>query len=192
MANYTTLPIVKEYLHLPAKESDAMLAKLITRASAIIDAYCGRWFVPLIETRQFQPAGSHITGRLLLLDADLLSVSAITVGDGELLNPSSYILRPVNWPPYFGVSLKQNSMLRWGTFGGLGSLISVSGTWGYALAVPDPVAAAAVRLTSWLYRQFDSTSEEPAADTVMRLPGEIRQMLGPYVRLRISAYSGAA
>jgi hypothetical protein len=192
VADYTTTRAVKDYLHITSHDADAVLAKLVTRASVMIDTYCGRWFTPIIETRQYQPRGSHITGRLLLLDADLLSVSAITVGEAETLNPSSYILRPVNWPPYFGISLKQNSLLRWGTIGGLGHQIAVSGTWGYALSVPDPVVTAAIRLTAWLYRQFDSAVDEKPDEQAARLPGEIRQLLGPYVRLRISAYSGAA
>lgn len=198
MADYTTALAVKDYLHITSHDADAALAKLVTRASAMIDTYCGRWFTPIIETRQYQPSGSHITGRLLLLDADLLSVSAITVGEGrgdspsETLNPDSYLLRPVNWPPYFGISLKQNNLLRWATVGGLGGTIAVSGTWGYALTTPDPVVMAAIRMTAWLYRHFDTAVDENPDEQAARLPGEIRQMLGPYVRLRISAYSGAA
>ena len=192
MADYTTTFAVREYLHLTSRDSDATLSRLITRASGLIDTYCGRWFAPVIETRQYAPRGSHITGRLLLLDADLLSVSAITVKDGEALNPTRYILRPVNWPPFFGISLRQNSQLQWATLAGPDGRIAVSGTWGYAPVVPDPIAAAAVRLTAWLYRQFDAGGEELNGEQAARLPGEIRQMLGPYVRLRISAYSGAA
>jgi len=218
VADYTTTFAVRDYLHLTSRDSDATLARLITRASAMIDTYCGRWFSPVIETRTYAPRGNHITGRLLLLDADLLSVSAITVAGGETLNPTRYILRPVSWPPFFGISLRQNSQLHWATLAGPDGRIAVSGTWGYALVVPDPIAAAAVRLTAWLYRQFDTAVEDPAAEQAARLPreaawdgqspvrhspersmaddaklpGEIRQMLGPYVRLRISAYSGAA
>lgn len=185
MADYTTVSAVKDYLRIGG--DDASLAGLVTRASAMIDDYCGRWFTPIISTRSFATRGNHITGRLLLLDADLLAVSAITLGDGVTLSPASFILRPVSWPPFFGVSLKQTSGLRWG---GVAGPILISGTWGYAVTTPEPVSAAAVRLAAWLYRQpVDQPKAAPPAD---RLPVEIRQLLGPYVRLRMSVYSGAA
>lgn len=193
MADYTTVRAMKNYLSIPSEAEDPVLVGLIARASAMIDDYCGRWFSPIIETRRYAASGSHITGRLLLLDADLLAASAVSLGDGNPLDPSRYVLRPVAWPPYFGISLKPNSGLRWSDATGTDQPIAVSGTWGYALTTPEPVVTAAMRLAAWLYRQQQDrpAAVEDAAPPV-RLPGDIRHLLGPYVRLRISAYSVAA
>src|SRR5687767_13205541 len=114
MADYTTLSAVKTYLHITGTAHDALLTELISRASRLVDDHCGRWFGTQNQTRYFDAVGSHISGRLLLLDADLYSLTSILNGDGATILPADVILRPINSPPYFGVSLKQGGGLRWG------------------------------------------------------------------------------
>ena len=51
MADYTTVSAVKTYLRIASATDDAILANFVTRASALIDDHCGRWFTALTQTR---------------------------------------------------------------------------------------------------------------------------------------------
>jgi hypothetical protein len=193
MGDYTTLSALKTYLSITSTAHDALLTDLVTRASRLIDDHTGRWFEGRSETRYYDAIGQHISGRLLLFDADLYSLTSILNGDGQTITPDDMVLRPVNWPPYFGVSLKQGSGFRWGYLDSPEGAISVTGSWGYAATPPEPIKQAAVRLAAWLYRQRDtggdgdevSVSEQGVAFAPTRLPHDVRSMLGPYMRLRI-------
>jgi len=197
MADYTTTSAMKTYLRIASASDDALIGSLVTRASNLIDDHCGRWFAAQTLTRKFDAVGGHITGKLLLLDADLLTVTSIVNGDGASISGGSYILRPANWPPYFGISLKQSSGLRWNYLTDPEEAITISGTWGYSATAPEPIVQAAVRLAAWLYRQRDTgadpvpqqveTTERGVARPPARLPQDVAELLGPYMRLRISA-----
>ncbi|GAB4479056.1 MAG: hypothetical protein Kow00124_24210 [Anaerolineae bacterium] len=182
MGDYTTVSDVKAYLRIAGSGDDALLAALVSRASRLIEDHCGRWFEARTETRRYDAIGQHISGPLLLLDADLLSVSELVNGDGAVIPASAYVLRPPNWPPYFGISLRRSSGLAWTYSADPEEAIQVTGMWGYAATAPEPVAQAALRLTAWLYRQRDNGAEGAEA-----LPADVRALLGPYLRLRIKA-----
>src|SRR5688572_14878595 len=159
MADYTSVAAVKTYLHITGTSDDSLLADLVKRASRLIDDHCGRWFDARTETRYYDALGSHMTGRLLLLDADLLSVTSVVNGDGATIPSSEYILRPVNWPPYFGIALKHASNTRWTYTTSPENAIAVTGSWGFSTIIPEPVVHAAIRLATWLYRQRDTGGE---------------------------------
>lgn len=191
--DYATVEDLKTYLHITGTAHDALLADLITRASRLIDDHCGRWFGTVSQTRTYDAVGLHLSGRLLLLDADLYSLTSIQNGDGATITPADVILRPLNWPPYFGVSLKQGSGFRWGYTGDPEGAITVTGQWGFNPAVPDAVEHSALRLAAWLYRQRDTGGEgaqiemtdHGVAVAPPRLPRDVVDMLSPYVKLRI-------
>ncbi len=183
MADYTTLEDLKTYLRISGTADDELLAALISRASRIIDDHCGRWFTASEETRRYDAVGKHITGRLLLLDADLLSVTALNNGDGTAINPEEVLLRPLNMPPYFGIALKQSSGLEWTHNGDPEGAIVVTGRWGFSETPPEPVVQATLRLAAWLYRQRD-TGAEGSEVPPAHLPRDVRDLLAPYVRLR--------
>ncbi len=200
MTDYTTVGAVKAYLRISGSGDDALLGELVTRASRLIDDHCGRWFSSEPQTRYYDAVGSHITGRLLFLDADLLSVTTLTNGDGTVIPSDDYILRPVNWPPYFGISLKASSNQYWTYSDDPEGAISVAGNWGYSSTPPEPIVHAAVRLATWLYRQRDTGGEGAQVEVTergvsvapARLPRDVLDLLGPYVRLRLWACSGNA
>ena len=77
--DYTTTSEVKTYLHISGTGDDDLIGDLVTRASRIIDDHCGRWFSAQTQTRYFDAFGPHVTGKLLLVDADLLSVTTLEV-----------------------------------------------------------------------------------------------------------------
>src|SRR5687768_1110516 len=159
MGDYTTLSAVKTYLSITSAAHDAMLTELVTRARRLIDDHCGRWFDGRSETRYYDAIGQHVSGRLLLLDADLYSLTSILYGDGQTITQADVILRPVNAATYFCISLKQGSGFRWGYINSPEGAISVTGSWGYAATAPEPIKQAAVRLAAWMYRQRDMGSE---------------------------------
>lgn len=195
MADYTTTAEVKTYLHISGTGDDSLIGDLVTRASRMIDAYCGRWFYARTETRKYDAVGHHITGRLLLLDADLLTITTLKNGDGSTINAADIILRPVNMEPYFGISLRQSSGLSWTYDDDSQACIEVAGTWGYSATTPQVIAHAVVRLAAWLYRQRDSgmdsgqveVTERGVSVAPARLPRDVAELLAPYVRVRIVA-----
>ncbi len=194
MTDYTTVGEVKTYLHIGGTGDDDLIEDLVTRASRIIDAHCGRWFAADTQTRYYDAVGPHITGRLLLLDADLLSLTTLTNGDGAEISSDDIILRPINWPPYFGIALKASSGLSWAYSDDPEGAISVAGTWGYSTTPPEPVVHATVRLAAWLYRQRDTgvdtaqveVTERGVSLAPARLPRDVLDLIAPYVRLRVA------
>ncbi|HEC23056.1 MAG TPA: hypothetical protein ENI95_09075 [Chloroflexi bacterium] len=196
MTDYTTVSALKGYLRISGTGDDALLGDLVTRASRMIDDHCGRWFSAETQTRYYDAVGAHITGQLLFLDADLLSVTTLVNGDGTEVSSDDYILRPVNWPPYFGIALKTSSGLGWTYTDSPEKAIRVTGTWGYSATPPEPIVHATIRLAAWLYRQRDTgaepsqveVSERGVSIAPARLPRDVLDLIGPYVRLRLSTW----
>lgn len=175
--SYASLEDVKTYLRITGSADDTMLASLVATASRLVEDHCGRHFDTWTGTRRYEIGEAFITGHTLLLDADLLALDELTNADGTPIDPAAVLLRPVNWPPFFGLSLREESGLAWGTDG----VIEVTGTWGYDERVPEQVKHATVRLVAWLYRQRDQTGEQPG------LPRDVRELLVPFCRLRFRA-----
>ncbi len=185
---------VKQYLGISAATDDTLIEALIARAQKAIESYCHRQFEAQTGTRYYRQADVGTEDLLeqgvydiLYLDADLLSVTTLTNGDGTEIPSSGYWLDPRNsGPPYWYIVLK--SPYSW-TFDTDGE-ISVSGTWGYALAAPEDIVHATVRLAAYYYRQkdaqvFDTTAApELGVITVPQgLPADVRILLEPYRRL---------
>lgn len=192
--DYTTLVDLKAYLAISGTSDDGLLADLITAASRLIDDHCGRFFTPQAQTRLYDAIGDHIAGRTLYVDGDLLAVTTLTNGDGTIIDPAEFVLRPLNFMPAFGLSLKEASGLCWTYTSSPEGAISVAGTWGYGESVPEPVATAAIRLAAWLYQGRDAGGREARAVVFdvrgnpilpRLLPREVIDLLRPYIRLRI-------
>ncbi len=178
MADYTTTDEVKRFLRIASDTDDDLIAQFVTRASALIDDITGRWFDVRTETRRY-PVPEEGPERAIWLDADLLEVTALVNGDGTALDPAAVLLQPLNWPPYFGVKPRDGAAL----WAGDGE-IAVTGRWGYAETLPEPVRHTAVRLAAWLYRQRDSGVAEEV------LPGDVTRTLASYRRMRIKCLRG--
>lgn len=191
--DYTNVTALKVYLHISGSADDALLADLVTRASRLIDEHCGRRFYPTTTTRTFDANGPQVHNRMLLLDEDLLSVTTLTNGDGDVIAADDYMLRPLNWEPYFAIVLKQSSGKRWTYVNDPEGAIRVEGVWGYTNAVPETIKQAALRLAAWLYRQRDTgvellqveVNEQGQAASPPRLPRDVHDMLGPFIRVKL-------
>lgn len=150
---YTTLANLKAYLGIPADETqdDVLLEGFIAAAQEAIDAECGRWFEARVDTRSF---GREVAdGQILYLDADLLSVTGVTIGDGAQIAPADVILWPRNTLPAW--ALRRRGGAFW-PFLDADAVVTVTGTWGYSVTAPAGVARATERLASFFYRQKDA------------------------------------
>jgi hypothetical protein len=191
MADYTSWSTVKSYLAISGVTDDTLGATLVTRASAIIDRFCRRQFAAATATRTFDvPAGET-----LWLDEDLLSVTALTNGDGVAVASSQYVLLPANATPKFAIRLRRTASVDWVGSSATGDeqAISVQGSWGYSTTPPDDVVQAAIRLTAWLYKQRDApfgTTARPDVGIVevpAALPEDVKALLLRYQKARVTA-----
>lgn len=148
---------LKEYCGTVLTAQDSLLEAMLDAAETEVTHFCQRssqWtgFEASTGTRYYQgdslidlPFGSQYTipGRssaagyshraLWLGDADLLSVDALTNGDGVAINSTSYWLEPRNASPYRYIRLRSDASWSFDTDGE----IAVAGSWGYSTG-PDP------------------------------------------------------
>jgi len=183
---YTTGAAVKAYLDISSSGDDVLLGQLVSRACAMIDRFCRRRFIAAAMTRLFDAP----SGDTLWLDEDLLSVTAITNGDGSAVGSGQYVLLPANGLPKCAIRLRKSTGATWI---GEEQAIHVQGTWGYSPAPPDDVVQAAIRLTAWLYKQRDApfgTTARPDVGIVevpAAIPVDVTAMLLRYQKVRVAA-----
>lgn len=107
---------------------DGVITNLLTQASRYLDRETKRQYYPSAETRLYDIPFD----RDLLLDNDLLSVTAFTNGDALAISSSNYLLKG-NRPPYWCISLRDISTVGWTTSaaGSTEQVLSLAGVWGY-------------------------------------------------------------
>ena len=92
---YATLADLRRYLALSAAQTadDDLLLELLRAASRLIEGFTGRRFYPRRQTRTYtvQRAG------VLLLDDDLLTLQAVTNGDGQAIPLAAVHTLPSGW-----------------------------------------------------------------------------------------------
>ena len=189
--DYTTWAAVKTYLDISGTGDDALGALLVNRVTDAIDRYCRRRFRAVTATRYFDVP----SGDTLFLDDDLLSITTLTNGDGNVITSASYVLLPKNKSPKYAIRLKENTSTVWeGSTTTDYQAISVAGSWGYSTTPADDIVHAAIRWTAWLYRQRDGVFGQSGTagrigvvDAPQSLPEDIELMLKPYKRWRIGA-----
>ena len=180
---------------------NALLGDLITRASGVINSYCGRNFdnaSDLTASARLFDASTDVMGLTLWLDRDLASPASdltITNGDGTSVANTTVVTLPSDGPPYYALKAKASSSTPWTYDSDPEQSISVTGTWTYQALTPDPIKQACLRLAQWFYKQrsSDSVSDQPVVMasglTIMpaKLPADVLSMLEPYRYLRMGA-----
>lgn len=170
---YATLAQLKSHLGLSGSAEDALLTQLLDAADAFIHGYTGRWFSGVTATRSFDHTA--IRFRSLFVDADLLSITSITNGDGSLLVTADYVLLPRNSTPYHEVALTTGRA--WYTE----QAIEIVGVWGYSVTAPMGIVQAALEYAGLLYRSYDRTIQEMPAPVVA--VETVERFLRPYRRV---------
>lgn len=181
---YTTTAQVKEYLNITGAGDDALIARLITAAQSAIDQYCNQPFEATADTTRYFD-DLDLNGSTLYLDYPLVSVTTITNGDGEAVESDDYKLQPRNRPPYHRIITINDGS--W--YASEEDEISITGRWAYSLTAPADIVQACIRLTSFLYRQRDTSADldrTVITEGVTLLPGALPQdvltLLANYVR----------
>lgn len=88
----------------------------------------------------------------LLISDGLLSVTSLLNGDGTVLAPSQYWLRPQNTPPYGYIVLQSSGAWIFNTDG----LITLTGRFGASLTAPPGIQLATKMLAAYYYREKDA------------------------------------
>lgn len=181
---YTTLADVKAYAGISVTTDDTLITALIPRAQAIIDAYTGRKFEAETLTRYFH--AEDVEGQYLWLSGyDLLTVTTLTNGNGVVIDAANFRTEPRNTSPKWRIRLDDN--YTW-EFADGDSEISVAGTWGWSTTAPADIVHACIRLTTFIYRQKDNSTDldRPLVTgdgvTIMpsALPVDVTRLLDPY------------
>lgn len=187
---YAELIDLKTYLGITAgeAEADAVLDRTLLAAESAIDRATGRCFAVAADTtRSFGPCA--VGGQLLMLDAELASLTSITNGDGEAVDINVVRTMPRNAGPYFALSLPWS--LSW-VFDDIDAEITVTGRWGYSVEPPADITQAAIRLAGYWYRLkeaqvFDVTASPETGQLVIPkgMPADVMPLLARYRRVTL-------
>ena len=115
---------------------DAVIDQAIDQASREVDALTNRRFIPVTATRQYPwPQPDRLAAYMLRLDADLISVSALTDegDDTTAISSSDYFLEPVNTgPPYSHIEIDLSSTADFAAKDTHQRAVRVTGSWGFS------------------------------------------------------------
>jgi hypothetical protein len=113
--------------HKPA--DDVYIEQLLERCSREFDGDTQTWFYAYTQTRRYDLP----RGRVLELDAPLLSVTSLTNGDGTVIASTEYDLTPYNGPHHTALELHVDSTTTWEPTTGARTrgVVYVAGSWGY-------------------------------------------------------------
>jgi len=158
MADLVTLDAMRRVLsNGQVSGDDDLFRRYIRDAAAFVEQYTGRAFVPEWRTRHFDAAGEHIAARTLDV-RDLLAVTELLNGDGTVIPPSQYALRPADTYPKRRIQLR-SAAPAFCYDGDPLDAIQVTGIWGFHAAYDrawidtldavqdDPLAAGATTIT---------------------------------------------
>lgn len=142
---------------------EVLILDYIRAASTYIAEQTDRTFVPYYATRSFDARGSHINGRTLDVDEDLLAIGTLTNGDSAALTASQYRLEDPNFDPKWRIKLKSDSSAVFTYNTAWEDAISVEGWWGFH----DRYASAFKTLTTLNGTLNISETTLPAADSTV-------------------------
>jgi hypothetical protein len=168
---YCTLLEMKAYglpkaMNNPA--DDTTISLLIESASRVAETisrrkfYTGQAATHYFDTplaNQTPPVGNYLTSPTnppvtIMFDEDLQALTSITNGDGTVLDPSTYILKPYSGPPYNSVQLRPTSGVMWNTDDGDPlAAVSVLGTWGSTTSTPVDIKEAVMMVVKEAYNR---------------------------------------
>ncbi len=152
---YATLAQFREYKIQPNGSAsapvpttdDALITRLLGVAQAEIERICRRTFEAVAQTRTYGDTNARIVDQRLYLDRELLTVTSITNGSGQVVPAGGYWLEPRNEPPYSMIFLKTSYV--W--LINVDTEIEVTGTWGASATPPADIEQATLELTAYLY-----------------------------------------
>lgn len=185
---YAELSELRAYLGVESNDDDALLQGFLASAQALIDKQAGRTFEATAdESRTFDEW--DVAGDLLILGADLCSVTSVVEYGSALVRNDDYYTRPRvdSDAPFY--ALRRADNMAWD---GDGEVV-VTGRWAYSVTAPDDIRHATVRLAAYLYRQKDNAAGDLDRTVVVGgttilpavFPHDVERMLRPYKRVTV-------
>lgn len=133
---YATREATKRAVPITGLAWDAVIDAELDAATREIETLLRRRFIPLLATRQYRwPQRASGRGYELLLDDDLLSVSALTTDDETVtaISSSDYFLEPQTLgPPYHRLEIDQSSSAFLSFKATPQRAVRVTGLWSYS------------------------------------------------------------
>lgn len=144
-SRYFSVTAFKERLDLTTTDAarDAYILDYLEEASRQIDRAVGRWFFPMVDTREFRAQSSTC---LRLYNEDLLSITSLKADyDGDRTYESTwsttdYDLMPENFTPYQWIETAPQGVYSF-PLGRKG--VQIAGIWGYTNNTVSSTATAA-------------------------------------------------
>lgn len=171
--SWTDAADIRAILGIEDTPDDALLETFITNAEAHIGRQTHRQFTAATATRYFNAADPRVVdGAYLYLDEDLVSVTTLTNGDGNVLTVATeYIKQPVNTgPPYHTIKLVASGGITWTYVTDPEIAISIAGSWGYQATVPADIKYAC---QLWTIHQYRSREAGPDQDRTIIANGMV-------------------
>lgn len=179
MADLTSVADVKTYLGIQVVTDDTLLAQLVTRASAAVEAWCGRSFASTSYSESYNGRGGDV---LPLRHAPVTAVASVTI-DGLVLSPSPAIGQR-------GWMLDGNVLRLVGACFTCGvQNVAVQYTAGYTV-LPSDVVQATIDLVALKFKQkskvgnaSETIGQQTTAYTFGRIPADVQAVLQPHRRV---------
>jgi len=162
--SYTKASLVKAYVGATGTSDDALIDDLIVAATGYIDDYTNRTFDGTSTSARSFTVGEDTEGRTLWFDEDVAFISSIvnkadSDAGTEAVTSADYVTIPRNKTPWYGITLKSSANKEWDFEDDPEGGITVTASWRYGTSAPAAIQEAARRLTVFLYRQKDSSSD---------------------------------
>jgi hypothetical protein len=180
MTDLTTIDTVEQWLGLASGNQDeALLERLISAASGLIETWCGRTFASqsYVETRD--GTGGR---RMAFINGPVTSVSSVMVS-GQSIPPGDAVTTPGYYFSPTMLILNGHVFRR-----GLGN-VTISTIAGYA-TIPAEVEQACIELVSFRYRELDriglaskGLAGETTAFVIKDMPPSVASLLDLYRRV---------
>lgn len=187
---YLEVEELKQYLNLNNTSQDEIIESMILASQDYVEHKTHRIFASEADdTRYFNPLTDAYGGsRVLRINEDLISITSITNGDGEVVSSSDYSLIQIK-NHIIEVSLKRSTGLFWTYDEDPENAITIVGRWAYSLTPPNDIVQATKRLASYLFWQKDNANDldRPfilGQITAMppAMPRDVERILGRYIR----------
>ncbi len=186
MADYCNIADIKLSLNIAGNADATLLGRIVASASEWVDKHCGLpsgAFRAAESTRYYDWPSINADGSLRL-DLPLLTLTELTNGNGSTIStgPTSVVLRPLNSDHKWNVELLRDSFVV-----SAGSYIAVTGKFGWAVSVPQPINEATIMLACWMYKRYQAALQDATVNQELgsviygeAMPKQVQDLLRPF------------
>lgn len=142
---YPTKAECKTYAGIVGATHDTTIDQILAHIIKAVETHTNRLFVAASVTKTFKVRHPFVTrkGMRLNLFRDLVSITTLTNGNGDVIASGDYDLFPE--VPYYRIDLRRGKG-NWFQSDGEDTSISIAGSWGYSTACPADIFLEIMRL----------------------------------------------